>query len=41
MAVCASNVLAIDEALEYAGLALDSEMQAWVDAIDSLEVLWF
>ena len=24
--------------LEYARLALDEEMQAWVDAIDSLEV---
>ncbi len=32
------NVLAIDEPLEYARLALDGEMQAWVDAIDSLEV---
>ena len=32
------NILAIDEPLEYARLALDGEMQAWVDAIDSLEV---
>ena len=32
------NALAIDEPLEYARLALDDEMQAWVDAIDSLEV---
>lgn len=32
------NVLAIDEPLEYARLALDGEMQAWVDVIDSLEV---
>ena len=32
------NVLAIDEPLEYARLALDGEMQAWVDSIDSLEV---
>ena len=32
------NALAIDEPLEYALLALDGEMQAWVDAIDSLEV---
>ena len=32
------NALAIDEPLEYARLALDGEMQAWVDAIDSLEV---
>ena len=31
------NVLAIDEPLEYARLALDGAMQAWVDAIDSLE----
>ena len=30
--------LAIDEPLEYARLALDGEMQAGVDAIDSLEV---
>ena len=28
------NALAIDEPLEYARLALDGEMQAWVDAID-------
>lgn len=32
------NALAIDEPLEYAQLALDGEMQAWVDAIDCLEV---
>ena len=32
------NALAIDEPLEYARLALDGEMQAWVDAIDSLAV---
>ncbi len=32
------NALAIDEPLEYARLALDGEMQACVDAIDSLEV---
>ena len=32
------NALAIDEPLEYARLALDGEMQAWVDAIDSLDV---
>ena len=32
------NALAIDEPLEYVRLALDGEMQAWVDAIDSLEV---
>ena len=32
------NALAIDEPLEYVRLALDGEMQVWVDAIDSLEV---
>ena len=32
------NALAIAEPLEYARLALDGEMQAWVYAIDSLEV---
>ena len=32
------NALAIDEPLEYARLALDEEMQACLDAIDSLEV---
>ena len=32
------NALAIDEPLKYACLALDGEMQAWVDAIDSFEV---
>jgi len=32
------NALAIDEPLEYARLALDGEMQAWVDAVDSLNV---
>ena len=32
------NTLAIDEPLEYARLALGGEMQAWVDAIDNLEV---
>ena len=32
------NALAMDEPLEYSRLALDGEMQAWVDAIDSLEV---
>ena len=32
------NTLAIDEPFEYARLALDGEMQAWVGAIDSLEV---
>lgn len=35
---CALNALAIDNPLEYARLALDGEMQAWVDAIDSLDV---
>lgn len=32
------NALAIDEPLEYVRLDLDGEMQAWVDAIDSLDV---
>ena len=32
------NALAIDEPLEYARLALDGEMQAGVDAIDTMEV---
>ena len=32
------NALAIDNPFEYARLALDGEMQAWVDAIDSLEI---
>lgn len=32
------NALAIDEPLEYARLALDGEIQAWVDAVDSLAV---
>lgn len=35
---CALNALAIDEPLEYARLALDGEMQMWVDAEDSLDV---
>ena len=32
------NALAIDNPLEYAKLALNGEMQDWVDAEDSLEV---
>lgn len=32
------NALAMDKPLEYSRLALDGEMQAWVDSIDSLEV---
>ena len=32
------NALAIDEPLEYVRLTLNGEMQAWVDAIDSLEI---
>ena len=32
------NALAIDNPLKYARLALNGEMQAWVDAVDSLEV---
>ena len=35
---CALNALAIDNPLEYARLVLDSEMQAWVNAEDNLEV---
>ena len=35
---CALNALAIDEPLKYARLYLDQEMQALVDAEDSLEV---
>ena len=30
--------MAIDNPLEYARLALDGEMQAWVDAEDSLDI---
>jgi len=36
---CALNALAIDEPLEYATLALDGNLQMWVDAEDSLELL--
>ncbi len=36
---CALNALAIDEPLEHARLALDGNLQMWVDAEDSLE-LW-
>ena len=36
---CALNALAIDKPLEYATLYLEGDMQAWVDAEDSLE-LW-
>ena len=36
---CALDALAIDEPLEYAKMALDGELQMWVDAADSLE-LW-
>ena len=36
---CALNALAIDEPLEYARLYLDSNMQTWIDAEDSLELL--
>ncbi len=35
---CALNALAIDEPLEYARIALDGEMQAWVDAEDNTGV---
>ena len=34
----ALDVLALDYPLEYARLALDGEMQAWVDAEDSMDV---
>ncbi|MCM1161456.1 MAG: DUF6061 family protein [Roseburia sp.] len=36
---CALDALAIDEPLEYARLALDGNLQMWVDAEDSLD-LW-
>ena len=36
---CALDTLAIDEPLEYARLALDGNLQMWIDAEDSLE-LW-
>ena len=35
---CALNALALDNSMEYAQLALVGEMQACVDAEDSLEV---
>lgn len=34
----ALDALAIDEPQEYARLALDGELQMWVDAEDSLEI---
>ena len=37
---CALDALAIDEPLEYARLALDGNLQMWVDAEDSLELWW-
>ena len=36
---CALDALAIDEPLEYARLALEGNLQMWIDAEDSLE-LW-
>ena len=36
---CALDALAVDNPLEYARLALDGNLQMWVDAEDSLE-LW-
>lgn len=36
---CALNALAIDDPLEYARLYLESNMQMWINAEDSLE-LW-
>lgn len=35
---CALNALAIDEPLEYAQLALEGNLQMWVDAEDGLEL---
>ena len=35
---CALNALVIDEPLKYARLALEGNLQMWVDAEDSLEV---
>lgn len=35
---CALDALAIDASLTYARLALDGDLQMWVDAEDSLEV---
>lgn len=35
---CALNALAIDEPLEYARLALEDNLQMWVDVEDSLEI---
>jgi len=35
---CALNALAIDNPIEYARLVLTGEMQAWIDAEDSLKV---
>ena len=37
---CALNALAIDEPLEYVRLYLDGNMQMWVDAEDSLLLLF-
>ena len=36
---CALNALAIDDPLEYARIYLESNMQMWINAEDSLE-LW-
>ena len=36
---CALNALAINDPLEYARLYLESNMQMWIDAKDSIE-LW-
>lgn len=35
---CALDALAIDAPLEYARLALDDNLQMWIDAEDSLEI---
>ena len=34
---CALNALAIEEPMEYQRIVFDGEMQAWIDAEDSLE----
>lgn len=35
---CALNTLANDNPLEYARLFLDNQIQAWINAVDSLDV---
>jgi len=31
--------MAVDHPLEYAGMALDFELQVWIDAVDNLDML--